>query len=189
MRKGIILFFAALYLIAISAFIFYPKPVVQETVVTEISEPVNIPETEPEPEIEPEPTVEVNPWSDEDIEVLAKMLWGETRGVQSKTEQAACVWCVLNRVDMSGCGIYAVTAAHNQFVGYYGENPVDDDLKALCKDVVSRWYAEKNGEEDVGRVLPAEYIYFTGDGKRNYFRCEYTGGEVWDWSLVTPYES
>lgn len=32
-----------------------------------------------------------------EVEALAKMLYGEARGVTSKTEQAACVWVVLNR--------------------------------------------------------------------------------------------
>ena len=34
-----------------------------------------------------------------EVEALAKMLYGEARGVVSDTEKAACVWCVLNRVD------------------------------------------------------------------------------------------
>lgn len=34
-----------------------------------------------------------------EVEALAKMLYGEARGVTSDTEKAACVWCVLNRVD------------------------------------------------------------------------------------------
>ena len=34
-----------------------------------------------------------------EVEALAKMLYGEARGIASDTEKAACVWCVLNRVD------------------------------------------------------------------------------------------
>lgn len=67
--------------------------------------------------------------------------------------------------------------------------PVDDEIEALCEDVLSRWYAEKDGEADVGRVLPSDYLWFTGDGKRNHFRNAYRGGQIWDWSLPTPYES
>ena len=34
-----------------------------------------------------------------EVEALAKMLYGEARGIASDMEKAACVWCVLNRVD------------------------------------------------------------------------------------------
>lgn len=43
-------------------------------------------------------------------------------------------------------------------------------------------------EDEVGRVLPREYLWFTGDGVRNYFRDAYTDGEYWDWGLESPYE-
>ena len=51
--------------------------------------------------VEPEPVAlpPSPPWTEEEVTILAQMLWGEARGVKSITEQAACVWCVLNRVD------------------------------------------------------------------------------------------
>ena len=33
------------------------------------------------------------------VYIIAQLIWGEARGVQSTTEQAAVAWCVLNRVD------------------------------------------------------------------------------------------
>ena len=135
------------------------------------------------------PTEVVNPWTDEEVIVLAQMLYGECRGVKSITEQAACVWCVLNRCDTYGQSVIEVVTAPRQFHGYDPNNPVWDNLVALSEDVLSRWHREKNGEESVGRVLPADYLWFTGDGWRNHFRNEYKGGEVWDWSLPSPYES
>lgn len=128
-------------------------------------------------------------WSDEEAEILAKMLWGEARGITSDTEKAACVWCVLNRVDHGQGTITSVVTAPNQFAGYHANNPVDEDLITLCIDVLYRWYAEKDGQTDVGRVLPNEYLFFSGDGKRNYFRNAYKGGTVWNWSLPSPYDS
>lgn len=47
----------------------------------------------------------------------------------------------------------------------------------------------KDGETDTGRVLPSDYLWFSGDGKHNYFRNAYKGGETWDWSLPSPYET
>lgn len=111
------------------------------------------------------------------------MVWGEARGIPSDTEKAACVWCVLNRVDYGYGNIVMVVTAPYQFAGYDIDNPIDDEIKALCEDVLTRWYAEKAGETDVGRVLPSDYMWFTGDGEHNYFRNAYEGGKTWDWSL------
>lgn len=156
------------------------------------SEPVS---NEEEPSIPAEPVDQIESpspslslWTEEEITVLAKMVWGEARGVSSDTEKAACVWCALNRVDYGYGNIVTVVTAPYQFAGYAEDNPIDEELKALCEDVLTRWYAEKDGDIDVGRVLPSDYLWFSGDGERNYFRNAYRGGQIWDWSLPTPYE-
>ena len=46
---------------------------------------------------------------------------------------------------------------------------------------------EKEGNENVGRVLPPHYNWFHGDGRHNHFRNAYKNGTRWDWSLPTPY--
>ena len=107
-----------------------------------------------------------------------------------KARQAAVAWVALNRVDAGGFGedLYEVLTSPNQFA-YDPDAPVTDDLLELAWDVLYRWWAEKDGETDVGRTIPPEYLYFDGDGKENYFRIEYQGtGEVWDWSLPDPYK-
>lgn len=81
---------------------------------TEIIEPPELPVLEV---TTPEPTPTVPLWSEEEVDVLAKMVWGEARGV------------------------------------------------------------------------PSDYLWFSGDGKHNYFRNAYKGGETWDWSLPSPYET
>ena len=61
----------------------------------------------------------------------------------------------------------------------------------LAYDVLTRWYTEKEtGEIDSGRVLPKEYCFFHGDGKRNHFRdsFEFKNANFWDWSCDSPYE-
>ena len=124
---------------------------------------------------------------------LARMVWGEARGC-STTEQAAVVWCALNRFDSgdpyyANCmTIYDIVTQPAQFAGYDPENPVEPDILALVEDVLVRWMAEKVCVGDVGRVLPAEYLYFTGDGRVNTFRDQYQGGNTWDWNLDSPYE-
>ena len=113
---------------------------------------------------------------DKTLDVLAKVLYGESKGVYSysKTNCAAVVWCVLNRVDKGHRGntpIKCATSKH-QFA-YHRSFPVQDYLRDLAEDVLGRWLLEKNGEEDVGRVLPAKYIWFSGNGTWNIFRSRY----------------
>lgn len=127
-------------------------------------------------------------WTEEEVIVLAKMLWGEARGIPSDTEKAACIWCVLNRVDNGMGSIVEVVTAPYQFVGYQEDHPVDPELKALCEDVLARWYQEKDGKTDVGRVLPSNYLFFTGDGQHNHFRNAYKNGDIWTWDYESPYE-
>lgn len=122
-----------------------------------------------------------------DTYILAKLVWGEARGVETTEEKAAVVWTVLNRVDDSGYPntIEEVVKQESQFDGYDETYPVDEELLDICIDVVERWYSEKKGIIDIGRVLPKEYLYFSGDGIRNYFTT--SEGTVWDWSYDSPY--
>lgn len=128
-------------------------------------------------------------YNESDIVMLAKLMYQECGGVPSDTEKACVVWTVLNRVDEYGGTIYEVVTAKNQFA-YYNDRPVDDALYQLAKDVLTRWNNEKNGEVNVGRVLPPDYLWFSGDGEHNHFRNAYKGQfSIWDYSLETPYES
>ena len=155
----------------------------------EVEEPSSVVEVVEVVTPEPEPAVTPQPWTDEEVIVLAKMLWGEARGVPSETEQAACVWCVLNRVDQGYGSILEVVTAPSQFVGYRENNPIDETLWLLSEDVLTRWQREKDGETEVGRVLPPDDMWFSGDGYHNYFRNAYRGGNTWDWECESPYES
>lgn len=173
----------SLWFVIIITVLCWKMPTVDVEEPSPVVEAVEVVTPEPKPEVTPQP------WTDEEVIVLAKMLWGEARGVSSDAEKAACVWCVLNRVDHGYGDIITVVTTPKQFVGYNEGNPVDDDLITLCIDVLSRWYAEKDGQTEVGRVLPSEYLFFSGDGKRNHFRTDYKNGMVWDWSLPSPYGS
>lgn len=159
-----------------------PEP----TEATEPPAPVEQP-TEQPPEVEA-----IDPLK-ADREALARMVWGEARGC-STTEQAAVVWCVLNRFDSddpyyANCmTLYDIVTQPLQFVGYDPDNPLEPAIQAVVDDVLARWMAEKVCVGNVGRVLPAEYLFFTGDGKTNTFRDRYQGGNIWDWTLDSPYE-
>ena len=128
-------------------------------------------------------------YSESDVELIAKTVWQEARGIPSKAEQAAVVWCILNRVDDDRWGdtIAEVVTAPHQFA-YDAGAPVTDELRQLAEDVLERWKREREGETEVGRVLPAGYVFFDGDGSHNHFRREYEHtGEYWEFKAESPY--
>ena len=151
---------------------------------------------EPIIELTPEPIIEDIPDPIEEYEeaavYIAKTVYGEARGL-TVTEQAAVIWCILNRVDQresqTSEDIISVITKKKQFHGYGSDNPVEDDHYNLAIDVLRRWLKEKDGEIEVGRVLPKEYIYFAAYKGTNRFRDKYKGGNYWDWSLESPYEN
>lgn len=156
----------------------------------------------PEPTVDPTPVITQDPtkaleygpsYTAKDVEVLAKVVWAEARGL-SRMEQAAVIWCVLNRVDDTENDywpntIIGVATQPNQFA-YDRKNPVKDEFVELAIDVLERWDAEKHGCIMPGRVLPKEYtFFFSRDTDENLFRTTYECNEVfWDWSLPNPYE-
>lgn len=145
----------------------------------------------PSPYVTPEPTATPYTPDEAEVEMLARVIWGEARGIPSDMEKAAVVWCVLNRVDADAWPdtVEEVVTQPYQFTGYLSDYPATEEHKAIAADVLTRWEQEKREGGDVGRVLPAEYVFFSGDGKHNYFRTEYRGGAVWDWTAENPYDS
>ena len=135
-------------------------------------------------EAEPKDTYTPNP---EEVELIGRTIWGEAGGVQDKAERAAVAWCILNRVDARDQTIEEVVTAPMQFLGYRPEGECPQEHLDLAADVLKRWHAEKEGAEDVGRTLPADYLYFYGDGKRNHFSIEWRSGVYWTWTLTSPY--
>ena len=135
-----------------------------------------------------EPVIE-NLFTNEEIDHITKTVWGEARGL-SKTHQAGVVWAILNRCDDGRFGkdVIGVVTAPSQFAGYRSGNPVDPEIRDLVVDVLDRYSQEKAGIDNVGRVLPKEYLYFRGNGKVNLFSKKWNSNNVWDWSLESPYE-
>ena len=135
--------------------------------------------------------------SDDEAIILAQTIYNEAQvmywtgdryGVSYPARQAAVAWCALNRLDTGNFGdsLGEVLAAPHQFA-YAPDAPVTDHMLRLAEDVLTRWWAEKNGCNNVGRTLPQGYIYFSGYDGENHFRDEYHADFVWDWSLPDPY--
>lgn len=128
------------------------------------------------------------PPTEEELTILAKIVYREARGIEDKAHQAAVIWCILNRVDDGYWGdtITGVATYPNAFA-WVPDTPVEQEFLLLVADVCERWNLEKAGASEVGRVLPKEYLYFTGYGGLNHFTTEWKGTETWDWSLESPY--
>lgn len=126
--------------------------------------------------------------TDLEINMIAKTVWGEGRGLND-LEKSAIIWCILNRVDAGYGTIAEVITAAGQFHGYSSGYPVDEHIRALVEDVIVRWKAEKICDGNFGRTLPSDYLWFHGDGEHNYFRNAYSGNyNTWDWDCWNPYE-
>ena len=125
---------------------------------------------------------------DNEIKMLAKVIYREARG-ESKQYQSAVAWCVLNRVNSPryGSTIKKVITSPNQFA-WYPDTPVTKSQNRMSKDVFTRWLLEKEGVKDVGRSLPKDYFFFSGDGTHNYFRQNFNSTTYWDWSLPNVYD-
>lgn len=114
----------------------------------------------------------------EDVEAIARTLYGECRGVESEAEKEAVAWVILNRVDAGYADtVLGVVSAPGQFAGYSPEHPLWPELVEVARRVLTLHHREQLGES-VARVLGPEYLWFSGDGVRNYFRCEYDGERV-----------
>lgn len=152
--------------------------------------PAPTPTPTPEPTPEPTPTITWY-YTDEDVITMAKVMYREARGVGSITQIACVGWVACNRVDAGVFGdtITETLTAPDQFA-WIPDTPVEDWLVEIAEDVLQKWSIEKSTGECCGRVLPAEYLYFHGDGKANWFRIEYEhNNQYWDYSLPSPYES
>lgn len=134
----------------------------------------------------------------DDIEtatVLAKVMWGEARGIWSQTEQACVAWCIINRYDSGKFqdSIIGCATARAQFNYSSSFGTVDDygrDLVELARDILGRYEEELLGAEDVGRVLPKEYMWFGGNGTSNWFRNASSYPYMyWYYTLESPYSS
>lgn len=131
---------------------------------------------------------EMKSFADEDLDMIARTVWGEARGC-SEIQQEAVVWCILNRVDDERFpdSIAGVITQKNEFFGYDASNTVDEDIRALVRKVLLVWVTEEiMPAEDRERVLPPEYVFFSGNGYENIFTTAYKAGSIWD---LSKYES
>lgn len=118
------------------------------------------------PEASPEPR-----YTEREIEMLAKMVWGEARGCAPE-EQRLVIWTALQRADDGrfGSTIESVLTAKNQFAGYREKNPVDPDIYALCAAEATEWAGGTEPPTMEPYAPSTPYLFFDGDGRHNWFR-------------------
>ena len=119
--------------------------------------------------------------------MLAKTIKIEAGGIQSTVEKACIAWTALNRSDAQQVPLDKILTKPKQFA-YDPNTSVRADLLALSYDVLDRWAAERLGATDVGRVLPKDYLWYSGNTKHNFFRNDYYGHVYWNYSLPNPYD-
>ena len=146
---------------------------------------------EPEAATPEQPAGElVRLYTEADVEMLARLIYTEARGVESKTEQAAVVWVVLNRLDNPNRlqkTIAEVVCAPYQF-DYRPWVPVTDEFKALAVNVLERWQAEKAVRQMLaGCCLLNTNILRVGAAATGLVQSGSRGSD-WGWGLASPYE-
>ena len=114
----------------------------------------------------------------EDVEAIARTLYGECRGAETEAEKEAVAWVILNRVDAGYADtVLGVVSAPGQFAGYDPAHPLWPELVEVARRVLTLHHREQRGR-CVDRVLEPEYLWFSGDGVRNTFRDAYVGGNL-----------
>lgn len=111
---------------------------------------------------------------DELVAEAALLAWGEYSG-SDYAQRTAPIWCACNRADAWGLTLDEVMHS-DAFHGLLTEREVPAEWYDLARETLARWELEKMGYIDVGRTLPSEYLYFSGNGKYNTYRTEYIGG-------------
>lgn len=119
------------------------------------------------------------PYTEQDITMLAQMVWGEARGC-AKAEQALCVWTVINRLEDGRFGktLQEVLTKPYQFAGYSPNNPATDEIRMTVEDALAAWARGETAPALPPYAETGGYLYFTGsrgdDGQlHNFFK------EVW----------
>lgn len=111
---------------------------------------------------------------DELVAEAALLAWGEYSGADY-AQRTAPIWCACNRADAWGLTLDEVMHS-DAFHGLLTEREVPEEWYDLARETLARWELEKLGYIDVGRTLPSEYLYFSGNGVVNVYRTEYIGG-------------
>lgn len=116
-----------------------------------------------------ESIIETEPFTDEEVEAIAKTLAGECYD-DKLNDKRLVVEVILNRVSDGRFGesVIEVVSTKGQFIGYWKQSrPVSDSDIRIAKETLREWY--KNGCKKL-----SEYLFFrAGPNRENVFRTQY----------------
>lgn len=126
-------------------------------------------------------------WSEGQAKLLVQLTYEYVKNLQSQTAQAQMMWCALNIAN--GADLAKVTGSFPKYNANIDAASAKDSqnrgLLALARDVMFRMKAENNAWTTNGRVLPAEYTYFSITGQSVTFSTK--AGATYNGNLKTPY--
>lgn len=109
------------------------------------------------------------PWTPdpEDVDLVSRTIWGETRGCPSE-EQEGVGWCIVlrKRSPLFPDTIEGVVLQPYQWQGYSPNNP-EEPFHDMARDIL---IADHNGEHG---PLPDGMFWCSGDGRHQTFRDSY----------------
>lgn len=82
-------------------------------------------------------------------------------------------WCICNRADEYAKSIAEIVSARSQFHGYNQSHPVDETILSTVIEVLNAWSRGEQALVYEPYATSSEYLFFTGDGRHNWFREEY----------------
>lgn len=110
-----------------------------------------------------------------EIEMLARLVYGEARGLDAYEQSLVC-FCVFNRVDddrfPNSIG-EVITQAKPcvQFDGYSHTHPITEDIHDIVVEAWNTWANE------LDNPLPSRFVYFRAENGHNQFYTHWNGGE------------
>lgn len=126
-------------------------------------------------------------FTEEDIEVIARVISGIPSVFESDKKMASVAWMILNRVDNPEFpDTIKDVVINGNFESYDENNLIYKHIEEITIDVLVRWNDSKEGH-DPERVLPEEYIDYKIT--RNGISFLDNNGKEWDWSIKSPYET
>lgn len=117
--------------------------------------------------------------SEADAEILARLLWSSP--LTNEDDKRRLCWLVFNRIDDERFGLFGSTidtvVIRREFEWYDRKAYISDTNIRIAREELRRWHLYLIGAVKE-RLLPAEYVFASFEGRHIYFYSE-IGGTAW----------
>lgn len=117
--------------------------------------------------------------SEADAEILARLLWSSP--LTNEDDKRRLCWLVFNRIDDERFGLFGSTVdtvvIRREFNWYDRKAYISDTNLRIAREELRRWRLYLIGAVKE-RLLPAEYVFASFEGRHIYFYSE-IGGTAW----------